>query len=54
MHIVLLVLLILFVIAFLAGRFAPNNPYPWAADAVGALLLICVTLVVLGYTDVRA
>lgn len=49
MHILLVVLLILYVIAFIGGRFAPNNPYPWAADVVGALLLICVTLVILGY-----
>lgn len=48
MHLVILVLLILFVVAFLS-RFAPNNPYPWISEIVGALLLICDTLLLLGY-----
>lgn len=48
MHLVLLILLILFCIAFLArAPITPANPYPWLADVIGALLLIGVTLVLL-------
>lgn len=54
MHIILLVLLILYVIAFIGGRLAPANPYPWIGDVVGALLLICITLYILGYVRAGA
>lgn len=49
MHLVILILTILLVLGFF-GRYAPNGAsFGWVGDSVGAALLLCLSLIYLGY-----
>lgn len=48
LHLVLVVLLILFVLAFIAERYPNSNVPPLYAALIGALLLILDTLLIVG------
>lgn len=49
MTIVLTILLVLFVIGFIGSRTAQGQAYAWFPEVVGALLIIALSCIALGW-----
>lgn len=49
MTIILTILLVLFVIGFIGSRTQQGAPYGWFPEVVGALLLIALACIALGW-----